>query len=150
VDSVHFGYPGADRPALSGLSFVVAPGQRVALVGPSGAGKTTVAKLLLRLYDADRGRISLDGVDLRELPLDALRRTIATVLQEPLAFDGTIRDNILWGRPDATERELIEAARAADAHEFVRALPDGYHTGSASAGGCCWAGNASAWPSPVR
>ena len=128
VDSIQFSYPGVVRPALSDVTFVVAPGQRVALVGSSGAGKSTIAKLLLRFYDPSRGRISLDGIDLRDLSLDSLRRNIATVLQETLVFDGTVRDNILWGRPDATEHQLIEAAVAADAHEFIIGLPDGYGT----------------------
>jgi ATP-binding cassette subfamily B protein len=128
VDSIQFSYPGVVRPALSDVTFVVAPGQRLALVGSSGAGKSTIAKLLLRFYDPSQGRISLDGIDLRDLPLDSLRRNIATVLQETLVFDGTVRDNILWGRPDATERQLVEAAVAADAHEFILGLPDGYQT----------------------
>jgi ABC-type multidrug transport system fused ATPase/permease subunit len=127
-DSIQFRYPGRVRPALSGVTFVVSPGQRVALVGPSGAGKSTIAKLLLRFYDPNQGRISLDGIDLRNVSLDSLRRNIATVLQETLVFDGTIRENILWGRPDATERQLLEASVAADAHEFITALPDGYDT----------------------
>ena len=128
VDSIQFSYPGVVRPALSDVTFVVAPGQRVALVGSSGAGKSTIAKLLLRFYDPSRGRIGLDGIDLRDLSLESLRRNIATVLQETLVFDGTVRDNILWGRPDATERQLVEAAMAADAHEFIMGLPDGYRT----------------------
>lgn len=125
---VRFGYPGAPVPALNGVTLVAAPGEKVALVGPTGAGKSTVAKLLLRFYDPDSGIISLDRTDLRDLSLDSLRRNVATVLQETLVFDGTVRDNVLWGRPDATEQQLREAAEAADAHEFIAALPDGYQT----------------------
>jgi ABC-type multidrug transport system fused ATPase/permease subunit len=127
-DSVTFRYPGAARPALEGVTFVVAAGQKVALVGASGAGKSTLGKLLLRFYDADAGRITLDGCDLRALELASLRSNITAVLQETLVFDGTIRDNILWGKPDATEAELVAAATAADAHDFITALPEGYQT----------------------
>jgi ABC-type multidrug transport system fused ATPase/permease subunit len=127
-DDVSFSYPGAGRTALKAITFVVAPGQTVALVGPSGAGKSTLSKLLLRFYDPDTGRITLDGCDLRDLQLASLRSNISAVLQETLVFDGTIRDNILWGKPDATERELVAAATAADAHDFIAALPEGYKT----------------------
>lgn len=127
-ESVSFTYPGASRPALRDLTFAVAAGQKVALVGASGAGKSTLGKLLLRFYDPQEGRITLDGCDLRELPLAGLRGNIATVLQETLVFDGTIRDNILWGKPHATEAEVVAAAIAADAHEFITALPKGYDT----------------------
>ena len=106
----------------------VAPGQKVAIVGPSGAGKSTVAKLLLRFYDPDRGRITLDGIDLRQLALADLRRNIATVLQDTLVFDGTIAENIRLGKPDATDAEIRRAAAAADADGFIRALPEGYQT----------------------
>jgi ABC-type multidrug transport system fused ATPase/permease subunit len=127
-ESVSFTYPGASRPALRELTFAVTAGQKVALVGASGAGKSTLGKLLLRFYDPQEGRITLDGCDLRELPLAGLRGNIATVLQETLVFDGTIRDNILWGKPHATEAEVVAAATAADAHEFITALPEGYDT----------------------
>jgi ATP-binding cassette, subfamily B, bacterial len=127
-DAVTFTYPGATRPTLESISFTVIPGQKVALVGASGAGKSTLGKLLLRFYDPDTGRITLDGVDLRDLELASLRGNMATVLQETLVFDGTIRDNILWGKPDATGAEVVAAATAADAHEFISALPDGYDT----------------------
>ncbi|NMH77893.1 ABC transporter ATP-binding protein [Pseudonocardia xinjiangensis] len=128
VHNLSFRYEDADHPALSEIDFSVEPGQRIALVGPSGAGKSTLAKLLLRFSDPDTGSISLDGHDLRELALADLRRNIAPVLQETLVFDGTIRDNILWGRPGATEDELVRAAAAADAHSFITQLPDGYDT----------------------
>jgi ABC-type multidrug transport system fused ATPase/permease subunit len=127
-DGVSFSYPGADRPALKGITFAIAPGQTVALVGASGAGKSTLGKLLLRFQDPDTGRITLDGYDLRDLPLTDLRSYISAVLQETLVFDGTIRDNILWGKPDATEADVVAAATAADAHEFIMALPEGYQT----------------------
>lgn len=127
-DAVTFAYPGAARLALKKITFAVAPGQTVAVVGASGAGKSTVSKLLLRFYDPSAGRISLDGCNLRDLPLATLRRNVSAVLQETLVFDGTIRDNILWGNPAATEAELVAAAAAADAHDFISAMPDGYDT----------------------
>ena len=123
-----FTYPGVDAPSLRDVRFTIAPGQKLAVVGASGAGKTTLTKLLLRFYDPDRGRVTLDGVDLRELSLADLRRNLAAVLQETLVFDGTVRDNILWGRPEARERDVVAAAVAADAHDFISALPDGYDT----------------------
>jgi ABC-type multidrug transport system fused ATPase/permease subunit len=126
VREVGFGYPDTDRPALAGIDLEVRPGQRVAIVGASGAGKSTLAKLLLRFYDPNQGSISLDGTDLRDLSEADLRRNIATVLQETLVFDGTVRENIAWGRPDATDADIVAAATAADAHELISALPDGY------------------------
>jgi ATP-binding cassette, subfamily B, bacterial len=128
LDGVSFTYPGVEAPSLADLRFSVEPGQKLAVVGASGAGKTTLTKLLLRFYDPDRGRITLDGVDLREMTLHDLRRNLAVVLQETLVFDGTIRENLVWGRPEAREREIVAAAVAADAHEFICALPDGYDT----------------------
>ncbi|MBA4863628.1 ABC transporter ATP-binding protein [Streptomyces sp. PSKA54] len=127
-DGVSFRYPGTSRWALSGVSFHVAPGGTLALVGASGAGKSTVAKLQLRFYDPDKGAVRLDGVDLRELRLSELRENVAVVLQETLVFHGTVRENIAYGRPDATEADIVAAARAADAHDFIQLLPDGYDT----------------------
>ena len=125
-EDVSFTYPGSPRPALEHLSLTVEPGETLALVGATGAGKSTAAKLLLRLYDPTAGGISLDGNDLRELSLSALRDNVALLLQETLVFDGTIRDNIAYGRPGATDAEIERAARAADAHEFITSLPEGY------------------------
>ncbi|MCE3551762.1 ATP-binding cassette domain-containing protein [Pseudonocardia sp. RS11V-5] len=128
LEDVTFTYPGTTGTALERVSILVPRGHTVAVVGPSGAGKTTLTKLLLRFYDPDAGAVVLDGHDLRDLALADVRRNVAAVLQETLVFDGTVRDNILWGRPDASEAEIVEAARAADAHEFISALPDGYDT----------------------
>lgn len=127
-ESVSFRYPGGARDALTGVSFRAAPGEMLALVGVSGAGKSTVAKLLLRFYDPTAGRILLDGHDLRDLDLRSLRDNIALLLQETLVFDGTIRDNIAFGRSGATAEDVVRAARAADAHDFIAALPAGYDT----------------------
>ncbi len=127
-DDISFRYPGTTRPALSRVSFSVAPGETLALVGASGAGKSTVAKLLLRFYDPDHGAVRLDGHDLRDLSLDDLRNNVAVLLQETLVFHGTVRDNIAYGRPDASEDDIIAAAHAADAHGFISQLPEGYDT----------------------
>jgi ATP-binding cassette, subfamily B, bacterial len=128
LHGVTFTYPATERPALCGIDLAAAPGEKVAIVGASGAGKTTLTKLLLRFYDPDSGTVTLDGRDVRELSLSDLRRNIAAVLQETLVFDGTIADNIRWGRPDATDDDVERAARAADVHRFVQDLPDGYAT----------------------
>jgi ATP-binding cassette subfamily B protein len=128
LEQVSFAYPDTTTRVLDQLSFTVEPGHTTALVGASGAGKTTLLKLLLRFYDPTHGHITLDGIDLRDLDPRALRATIAIVLQETLLLDGTIADNIRAGRPDATGDQLIAAAVAADAHDFITALPDGYDT----------------------
>jgi ABC-type multidrug transport system fused ATPase/permease subunit len=128
LDHVHFTYPDTTTPVLHDISFTAAPGQTTAIVGASGAGKTTLLKLLLRFYDPTTGGITLDGTDLRDLDPDELRANIAIVLQETLLLDGTIAENILAGRPEATPDQLITAAQAADAHDFITALPEGYHT----------------------
>ena len=127
-DGVSFAYPESGRPVLRDLSFQARPGQLVAIVGPSGSGKSTIARLLLRFYDADAGRILLDGVDVRGLSLRTLRYNITLLQQESLLFSGTIADNIGYGKRGAIPAEIVAAARAAGAHEFVSALPDGYET----------------------
>jgi len=127
-DSVLFRYPGAQRPTLDGVSFGVKPGEVLAIVGPSGTGKSTVAKLLLRFYDPQGGEIRLDGHDLRDLSLHSLRENVAVLLQETLVFDGTVRQNIAYGKPGATEEEIVHAAEAADAHGFIESLSEGYDT----------------------
>jgi ATP-binding cassette subfamily B protein len=129
LDDVTFRYPGTDRPALSSVSLRIGPGEVLALVGESGAGKSTVAKLVLRFYDPERGSVRLDGHDLRDLRIADIRANAALVLQETLVFDGTVRENIAYGRPDASEEEIRAAAEAADAHDFIMALPDGYDAG---------------------
>jgi ATP-binding cassette subfamily B protein len=127
-DNVCFSYPGSGVRVLDGLTFAAGPGQILAVTGPSGAGKSTIARLLLRFYDPDAGRILLDGIDIREFSLDALRATMTLLEQENLLFAATIKDNIGYGRRGATDAQIRAAAMAADAHDFIQALPDGYHT----------------------
>ncbi|MBB4634902.1 ABC transporter ATP-binding protein [Longimicrobium terrae] len=113
---------------LRGISFRINPGETVALVGPSGAGKTTIAALIPRFWDVQKGAVSIEGTDVRELRLAQIRDAIGLVPQETLLFSGSVRDNISYARPDATEEQILAAARAAHAHEFVRLLPEGYDT----------------------
>jgi ATP-binding cassette subfamily B protein len=126
-DGVRFGYQ-SRAEVLKGISFEVAAGQRVAIVGPTGAGKSTLVSLIPRFYDVGEGRILLDGSDIRQLKLDGLRDQIAMVLQEPLLFSGTIADNIRYGRLEATDEEIVGAAEAAGAHDFITGLPKQYET----------------------
>jgi ATP-binding cassette subfamily B protein len=116
------------RQILSGVSFRVAPGRKVALVGSSGAGKSTIARLLFRFYDATSGAVTVGGQDLRDVTQASLRAAIGVVPQDTVLFNDTLFYNIAYGRPDATREEVIEAARLAHLHEFVAALPDGYDT----------------------
>ena len=124
---VHFRYGTGDE-VLQDVDFVMAPGEMVALVGPSGAGKTSIANLLCRFYDPIHGRITVDGYDLRHVTLASLRSHVAVVLQDTFLFNTSVRENLLYGKPDATDEELIAAAEAAYAHEFIETLPDRYDT----------------------
>jgi ATP-binding cassette subfamily B protein len=126
-DGVSFGYR-ADESILSGIDLEVHPGELVALVGPSGAGKSTLVSLLQRLHDPERGTVRVDGLDLRRVQQHALRRQIGVVLQDALLFNDTIARNIAYGRPEATRSEIEAAARAANAHDFIMRLPNGYDT----------------------
>jgi ATP-binding cassette subfamily B protein len=136
---LHFGYvPG--RAVVSGLSFTVPGGQTVALVGATGAGKSTIAKLVARFYDPTSGSVTLDGIDLRDLALTDLRRHIVMVTQENFVFSGTIADNIRFGRPEATDAEVRQAAEMVGADRFIAAMPQGYHTDVANRGGKLSAG----------
>ena len=127
MDNVAFSYT-AGRKLIENLNLTVEPGQRVAIVGPTGCGKTTLINLLMRFYDVNRGSISVDGNDIRSITRDSLRRNYGMVLQDTWLRSGTVRDNITMGKPDATDEEVITAARAAHAHGFIRRLPNGYDT----------------------
>ncbi len=126
-EDVSFSYD-PERPLISGLSLVAQPGSTVAIVGPTGAGKTTMVNLVMRFYDPQAGRILIDGVDIASIPRGVLRGRIGMVLQDTWLFAGTIRDNIAYGRPGATEEQILEAARATFVDRFVHSLPDGYDT----------------------
>ncbi len=127
-DDVRFAYPGGRRAAHDGLSFAVAAGEKIGIVGPSGSGKSSIARLLLRLFDPQSGSVRVGGHDLRDLDPDVLRGQIAVVHQDTYLFHGTVEENLLLGKPDATRDELEQAARDANAHEFIRQLPQGYQT----------------------
>ena len=124
---VSFEYIPTD-PVLDEINLDIPARQVVALVGPTGVGKTTLASLIPRFYDVKSGSISLDGHDIRDLTLESLRSQISIVLQDVFLFHGTVRENLLFGRPDATEAEMVEAAKVANAHNFIAELPDGYDT----------------------
>ncbi|MBM7583205.1 ATP-binding cassette subfamily B protein/subfamily B ATP-binding cassette protein MsbA [Caldicoprobacter guelmensis] len=115
-------------PVLKNVSFKVNPGEMIALVGPTGVGKTTIANLIPRFYDPDEGQILIDDIDIRKIKLSSLRKQISMVSQDVFLFNGTVKENILYGRPDATDEEVIAAAKAANAHEFIMELPEGYNT----------------------
>jgi len=126
-DQVHFMY-GSGDPVLHAISFTMAPGEVVALVGPSGAGKTCIANLICRFYDPVKGHVSVDGYNLRSIKLTSLRSQVAVVLQDSFLFNNTVAENLHYGKPNATKDELISAARAANAHDFIMQLPEGYDT----------------------
>src|SRR6185295_12911788 len=125
-DHVTFAY--RDQPVLFDIDLEIPAGQIVALVGETGAGKTTMARLIARFYDPTVGRLTLDGIDLRTIAVEDLRRAVVTVTQESFMFSGTVGDNLMFGRPEATREEMVAAASAIGAHEFISALPHGYET----------------------
>jgi ATP-binding cassette subfamily C protein CydCD len=127
-EDVHFAYPGGRQPAHDGLSFTVAAGEKIGIVGPSGSGKSSVARLLLRLFDPQSGAVRIGGRDIRTLDPEAVRAQIAIVHQDTYLFHGTVEENLRLGKPEAMQAELEEAARDANAHEFIRQLPRGYQT----------------------
>jgi len=129
-ENVCFSYDGVDyeEAVLKDINLVAEPGQEVAILGATGSGKSSLIHLIPRFYDVTEGRVTLDGVDVRDIPLDALRAQVGIALQETVLFSGTIRDNIRYGRPDAVEEEVVAAAKAAQAHDFITAFPDGYDT----------------------
>jgi subfamily B ATP-binding cassette protein MsbA len=126
-DHVAFAYDPA-APVLRDINLTISHGQRVGLCGPTGGGKSTVLSLIPRYYDPTAGRVLIDGVDIKDYKLDMLRAQIGFVLQETVLFAGTIRDNIAYGRPEATQAEIIEAAKMANAHEFILQMPHGYES----------------------
>ena len=127
IREVGFSYQ-KDRPLIENFNLEVKPGQRVALVGPTGCGKTTVINLLMRFYDVDEGSIQVEGTDIRRITRHSLRKNYGMVLQDTWLKRGTIRENIAYGKPDATLEEVVEAAKAAHAHSFIKRLPQGYDT----------------------
>lgn len=127
-DHVTFRYFGSTEPVLNDVSFRAEPGQTVAILGATGSGKSSIINLIPRFYDVTAGRVLIDGTDVRDVTIDSLRRQIGIVLQETNLFTGTIRDNIAFGRPGATDDEVIAAAKAAAAHDFIMSFPDGYDT----------------------
>ena len=134
AENVAFSYV-ADRPLIQRLNLDVQPGQRVAIVGPTGCGKTTLINLLMRFYDVDNGSISVEGTDIRSITRASLRRNYGMVLQDTWLKEGTVRENIIMGKPDATDEEIIAAAKASHAHGFITRLPDGYDTVLSGDGG---------------
>ncbi len=125
---VRFGYGQRSKPVLNGIDFKVNAGETVAIVGPSGSGKTTLMALMMRFYDPEEGAVLIDGRDLRTLKQRSLRQNIGVILQDPLLFNDSVRSNIAYGRPNSSTREIESAARAANAHDFITRLPDGYET----------------------
>ena len=128
LEGVSFAYEEGDAPTLADIDLDVPAGRTVALIGPTGSGKTTLTQLVPRFYDPTEGRVLIDGVDVRDLRLDELRRSVAMVSQDPFLFSTTVRENIAYGRPEATDEEVRRVARMARAEAFIDALPDGFDT----------------------
>ncbi len=150
-ENVSFHYNGNwNEPVLQGIDLVAEPGQTVAILGATGAGKSTLVNLVPRFYDVTAGRILMDGIDIQKVEQDSLLRHIATVPQETVLFSGSVRDNIRYGVPEASDEEVMEAAKAAQAHDFILALPEGYDTHIEERGGTCRAARSSVSPSPGR
>jgi ATP-binding cassette subfamily B protein len=126
IELRNVGFRYGNRSVMRGLDLIIEPGEMIGLVGQSGSGKSTLVNLICRFYDVTEGAVRLDGVDIRSLPVAEFRRNIGLVLQEPFLFFGTIAENIAYGKPEATREEIIAAARAAHAHEFILRLPQGY------------------------
>ena len=148
-DDVSFHYSDDDTPVLSHVSFEIPAGKSVALVGPSGSGKTTICSLLPRFYDVTGGRITIDGKDVRTLELKSLRSQIGMVQQDVYLFSGTIRENIAYGKPGASDEEIMEAARRANIHDFISELPEGYDTFVGERGARLSGGQNSGFPLPA-
>jgi ATP-binding cassette subfamily B protein len=125
-EGVSFSYGNGGVPVLHDITFTAEPGERVAILGATGSGKTTLVNLIPRFYDVTKGKVAVDGIDIRELDLKSLRIKIGVCMQDTMLFSGTIRDNIRYGRPDASDEEVVEAAKAAQAHGFISGFPDGY------------------------
>ena len=134
IENVNFSYV-KDKPLITNFSLDVKSGSHIAIVGPTGCGKTTFINLLMRFYDTDSGKISVDGVDIKDMERDELRKLYGMVLQDSWLFCGTIMENLKYGNPNATDEEVIEAAKAAYAHSFIRRMPDGYDTMISEGGG---------------
>ena len=132
-DHVTFGYD--EEAVLKEVSFQIQPGETIALVGSTGAGKSTIINLISRFYDADKGKVLLDGHDVKDVTIESLRKQVGTMTQENFIFSGTIKENIRYGKLDATDEEIIEAAKAVNAHEFIMKMEKGYDTKLSERGG---------------